>query len=84
MDESLRAQIEINLSHLDGLIRRGRRLRETLAENPSGHIRTRSHSRLATRYRRGGQSIVRGKQGPLARASVQRSIFVALNGWACR
>jgi hypothetical protein len=35
MDESLRAQIDSNLSHLDGLIRRGRRLRETLAENPS-------------------------------------------------
>jgi hypothetical protein len=35
MDESLRAQIDSNLSHLDGLIRRGRRLRETLAKDPS-------------------------------------------------
>jgi hypothetical protein len=35
MDESLRAQIDSNLSHLDSLIRRGRRLRETLGENPS-------------------------------------------------
>jgi hypothetical protein len=35
MDESLRAQIDSNLSHLDGLIRRGQRLRETLGENPS-------------------------------------------------
>jgi hypothetical protein len=35
MDESLRAQIDSNLSHLDSLIRRGRRLRETLAEDPS-------------------------------------------------
>jgi hypothetical protein len=35
MDESLRAQIDSNLSHLDGLIRRGHRLHETLAENPS-------------------------------------------------
>src|ERR1700688_3904629 len=35
MDESLRAQIDSNLSHLDSLIRRGRRLRETLSENPS-------------------------------------------------
>jgi len=35
MDESLRAQIDSNLSHLDGLMRRGRRLRETLAEDPS-------------------------------------------------
>jgi hypothetical protein len=35
MDESLRAQIDSNLSHLDGLIRRGRRLHETIAENPS-------------------------------------------------
>jgi hypothetical protein len=35
MDESLRSQIDSNLSHLDGLIRRGRRLRETLTENPS-------------------------------------------------
>jgi len=35
MDESLRAQIDSNLSHLDGLIRRGRRLRESLATDPS-------------------------------------------------
>ncbi len=35
MDESLRAQIDSNLSHLDGLIRRGRQLRDTLAEDPS-------------------------------------------------
>jgi hypothetical protein len=35
MDETLRAQIDSNLLHLDSLIRRGRRLRETLAENPS-------------------------------------------------
>jgi hypothetical protein len=35
MEESLRAQIDSNLSHLDGLIRRGRQLRETLAERPS-------------------------------------------------
>jgi hypothetical protein len=34
MDESLRAQIETYLSHLDGLIRRGRRLRDTLTTNP--------------------------------------------------
>src|SRR5258707_5228206 len=31
MDESVRAQIETYLSHLDGLIRRGRQLRDTLA-----------------------------------------------------
>ena len=30
MDESLRAQIETYLTHLDGLIRRGRQIRETL------------------------------------------------------
>jgi hypothetical protein len=35
MDESLQAQIASNLSHLDGLIRRGRQLRETLAADPS-------------------------------------------------
>jgi len=35
MEESLRAQIDSNLSHLDGLIRRGRRLRESLATDPS-------------------------------------------------
>ena len=35
MDESLRAQIDSNLSHLDALIRRGRGLHKTLAENPS-------------------------------------------------
>jgi len=35
MDESLRAQIDSNLSHLDGLIRRGRKLREALASDPA-------------------------------------------------
>src|SRR5579863_3872653 len=35
MDENLRAQIDSNLSHLDGLIRRGRRIRDTLATDPS-------------------------------------------------
>jgi hypothetical protein len=35
MEESLRAQIDSNLSHLDGLTRRGRQLRDTLAEDPS-------------------------------------------------
>jgi hypothetical protein len=35
MDESLRAQIETYLTHLDGLIRRGRQLRELLANDPS-------------------------------------------------
>src|SRR5579862_2411130 len=34
MDESLRAQIETYLSHLDGLIRRGHQLHETLASDP--------------------------------------------------
>jgi hypothetical protein len=35
MDESPRAQIEIYLRHLDGLIRRGRQLRDTLDQSPS-------------------------------------------------
>ena len=35
MDESLRTQIEAYLSHLDGLIRRGNQLRDTLAGDPS-------------------------------------------------
>ncbi len=35
MDESLRAQIETYLSHLDGLIRRGRQVCDALASNPS-------------------------------------------------
>ena len=35
MDENLRAQIETYLSHLDGLIRRGRQVRDTLAADPS-------------------------------------------------
>jgi hypothetical protein len=35
MDESRRTQIDSNLSHLEGLIRRGRQLRDTLAEDPS-------------------------------------------------
>jgi len=35
MDESLRAQIETYLSHLDSLMRRGRELRDTLATDPS-------------------------------------------------
>lgn len=34
MDESLRSQIESNLSHLDALIRRGRQLRDRLANDP--------------------------------------------------
>src|SRR5882724_2164649 len=35
MDESLREQIETYLSHLDGLIRRGRPLRDTLEKDPA-------------------------------------------------
>jgi len=35
MDESLRAQLDTYLSHLAGLIRRGRQLRDTLATDPS-------------------------------------------------
>jgi hypothetical protein len=35
MDESLRAQIETYLSHLDSLIRRGRQVHDTLTTNPS-------------------------------------------------
>jgi hypothetical protein len=35
MDESLRTQIETYLSHLDGLIRRGHQLRDTLAADPT-------------------------------------------------
>jgi len=35
IEESLRAQIETYLSHLDGLIRRGHQLRDTLAADPS-------------------------------------------------
>jgi hypothetical protein len=35
MEESLRAQIETYLSHLDGLIRRGRQVRDTLTADPS-------------------------------------------------
>src|SRR5260370_24132585 len=34
MGESLQAQIETYLSHLDGMIRRGRQVREALAANP--------------------------------------------------
>jgi hypothetical protein len=35
MDDSLRAQVETYLSHLDGLMRRGRQLRDALAADPS-------------------------------------------------
>jgi hypothetical protein len=35
MDESLRSQIETYLAHLDGLIRRGRQVRERLMADPS-------------------------------------------------
>lgn len=35
MDESLRTQIDSNLSHLDSLIRRGLKLRDTLTEDPA-------------------------------------------------
>jgi len=34
IDENLRAQLETYLSHLDGLIRRGRQIRDTLATDP--------------------------------------------------
>ncbi len=37
MDESVRAQIETYLTHLEGLKRRGRELRDALAANPSTH-----------------------------------------------
>jgi hypothetical protein len=37
MDENLRAQIETYLSHLDGLIRRGRQVREALLNDPSNN-----------------------------------------------
>src|ERR1700720_936521 len=45
MDESLRAQIETFLAHLDGLIRRGHEVRDTLtaeASNPSAIAATRT------------------------------------------
>ncbi|MGB9433332.1 MAG: hypothetical protein WBQ89_13900 [Candidatus Acidiferrum sp.] len=35
MDDNLRAQVETYLAHLDGLIRRGRIVRDTLAADPS-------------------------------------------------
>src|SRR6202166_161338 len=35
MDESLKAQIDTYLSHLDGLIKRGHQLRDTLAADPA-------------------------------------------------
>src|SRR6202046_708507 len=35
MDESLKTQIETYLTHLDGLIRRGREVRDTLTVEPS-------------------------------------------------
>ena len=38
MDDSLRAQIETYLSHLDELIRRGHQLRDTLAADPTDAI----------------------------------------------
>jgi hypothetical protein len=37
MDDSLRAQIDTNLRHLDGLIHRGRHLHEALATDPSSN-----------------------------------------------
>jgi hypothetical protein len=37
MDESLRTQVETYLSHLDGLIRRGRQLRDTLEKDPTSN-----------------------------------------------
>src|SRR6201981_2989910 len=38
MDESVRAQIETHLSHLDGLIRRGRQIRDTLTTGASDPV----------------------------------------------
>ncbi|MGB6387246.1 MAG: hypothetical protein WBE45_06670 [Terriglobales bacterium] len=37
MDESLRAQIDTYVRHLDGLIRRGRQVREALSNDPSNN-----------------------------------------------
>src|SRR5580700_2234547 len=45
MDESMRAQIETHLSHLDGLIQRGRQIRERLRKsgtNPAVMAETRA------------------------------------------
>ncbi len=68
MEESLRAQLETYLTHLDGLIRRGRQVRETLANDPSNPAAMARHSRLAGRLWRHHQSIVRRQQIPLAGA----------------
>jgi hypothetical protein len=38
MDEGLRAQIDTYLSHLDGLIKRGQQLRDTLAADPTDAV----------------------------------------------
>ncbi len=38
MDESLRAQIETYLAHLDGLIERGRKLKDTVTAEPSDAV----------------------------------------------
>src|SRR5450432_3183003 len=35
MDENLRTQIDTYLTHLDGLIRRGRQVRDTLTTDPA-------------------------------------------------
>ena len=59
MDESLRAQIDTYLRHLDHLIERGRQLRDALTTDSSNMSATRSHSHLATRLWSDGQSIVR-------------------------
>ena len=84
MDESLRAQIDSYLSHLDGLIRRGRQLREMLAADPSD-----KSALVATRawqqdMRRDDQSVVRRQQGSLAGTGVQRSVLDALAGRVSR
>ena len=79
MDENLRAQIETYLTHLDGLIRRGREFAKRWRAIPPNARRC-GHSRLAGRLRRNHQSIVRRQQGPLAGPVIQRGIPDALGG----
>ena len=79
MDESLRAQIDTYLPHLDGLDPPRTSASRHAGSRSLQRVSARGDSRLAARLRRNNQSIVRRQQGPLARPIVQRSLPDALD-----
>jgi len=84
MDENQRTQIETYLTHLDGLIRRGRQVRDTLATDPSSPSAIGCQPCLAGRLRCHDQSIVRRQQAHWLARSFSGAFLDALSGRSCR